>query len=199
MSDSNKRSQLLYTHFFSMMNQLITDRFRVNQLIKDMRSNKTVNLNTWKNTIDTNQKDPWICVFGDNYKYFNLKVSEIETIAESTVYVDIQKYKAFVKGEEEILRRIEIFKILSCLCMDYWSKEESKRSESIIALILEEIKHSIFKEKHPGIQAILCWNTLDKGLKEMFFTLFFNHLYIWHLNPINRDRTDFENLRLFKA
>ena len=30
--------------------------------------------------------------------------------------------------------------------MDYWSKEESKRSESIIALILEEIKHSILKK-----------------------------------------------------
>ena len=83
--------------------------------------------------------------------------------------------------------------------MDYWSKEEDKRASSIIGLIKEEVSKSIFKEKHPGIQAILCWNTLDKGLKEMFFTLFFNTLAHWHVNPIDTKRTDFENIKLLKT
>ena len=200
MGDEEKHKQLLYIRYFSLINTIMAKRFKVNELIKNMRDGDSKpSLKRWQKLIDNNDNNPWVCVFGPEYIYFNQRAQDIEHIAQSNIFVDISKYKAFFNGHEQLLRRIEIYKIMICLCMDYWSKNEDKRNTSIIALIKNEVSHSIFKEKHSGVQAMLCWNTLDKGLKEMFFTLFFNNLAIWHVNPIDNKRSDFENIKLFKV
>ena len=83
--------------------------------------------------------------------------------------------------------------------MDYWCKPEEKRKGSIIALIKSELEGKELKENNKGIHMIVGWNMLDKGLKEMFFSQYFNNLIHWHVYPIEAQRTDFENIKLTKV
>ena len=63
----------------------------------------------------------------------------------------------------------------------------------------KELEGKNIKEKNTGIHLLVCWNMLDKGLREMFFSQYFNTLAHWHVNPIEPKRTDLENIRLIKV
>ena len=196
---SDKKQQLLYIQYFSLLNELIRNRFNVNELIKGLNEKKTFKIEHLDHYFTKGRPDPWVCVYGPSYHSYNIRYSSIEEIALSPVNVDIDKYTDFIIGNEALLRRIEIIKILSCLCMDYWSKEEEKRSGSIIALIKAELEGKDIKEKNTGIHLLVCWNMLNEGLREMFFSQYFNTLAHWHVNPIEPKRTDLENIRLIKV
>ena len=196
---NDKKQQLLYIQYFSLLNDLISNRFNINQIIKGLNEGKSYKTEHLEKFLHKGKNDPWLCVFGPNYHIYNLRFSTLEEIALSPVNIDIEKYDDFIKGNEGLLRRIEIIKILCCLCMEYWSKPEDKRSESIIGLIKSELEGKEFKENHKAIHMIVGWNMLDKGLKEMFFSQYFNTLIHWHVNPIESHRVDFENIKLVKA
>ena len=200
MNDPNdKKNQLIYIQFFSLLNEIISNRFNINELIKGLNEKKSFGLEHLDHYFSKGRQDPWVCVFGPAYHSYNIRYNSIEEIALSPVNVDIDKYANFINGNEALLRRIEVIKILSCLCMDYWSKEEAKRSGSIIALIKKELEGKDIKEKNTGIHLMVCWNMLDKGLREMFFSQYFNTLAHWHVNPIEPKRMDLENIRLIKV
>ena len=200
MNDPNdKKQQLLYIQYFSLLNDLISNRFHINEMIKGLSENKTFKPQHLEKYISKGRNNPWLCIFGPHYHSYNLRFSSLEDIAISPVNIDIEKYDKFISGNEEVLRRIEIIKILCCLCMDYWCKPEEKRKGSIIALIKSELEGKELKENNKGIHMIVGWNMLDKGLKEMFFSQYFNNLIHWHVNPIEAQRTDFENIKLTKV
>ena len=196
---SDKKQQLLYIQYFSLLNELIRNRFNVNELIKGLNEKKTFTIEHLDHYFTKGRTDPWVCVFGPSYHSYNIRYNSIDEIAKSPVNIDIDKYTDFIIGNEALLRKIEIIKILSCLCMDYWSKEEEKRSGSIIALIKSELEGKKIKETNTGIHMLVCWNMLDKGLRELFFSQYFNTLAHWHINPIESKRTDLENIRLIKV
>ena len=195
----DKKQQLLYIQYFSLLNDLISNRFNINQVIKGLNEGKTFKVEHLEKYLYKGKSNPWLCIFGPQYHSYNLRFSTLEDIALSPVNIDIEKYEKFISGNEEILRRIEIIKILCCLCMDYWSKPEEKRAGSIIALIKSELEGKEIKENNKGIHMMVGWNMLDKGLKEMFFSQYFNTLSHWHVNPIESHRVDFENIKLAKV
>ena len=74
MDDKNdKKIQLLYIQFFSLLNEIISNRFNINELIKGLNDKQTYKLAHLEYYFSKGRQNPWVCIFGPAYHNYNIR------------------------------------------------------------------------------------------------------------------------------